>query len=95
MKAASRLHFPLLSSTIRPWLKSMGLLVSGMFPCPECGIPILWHVWPLMAILIFSRMMSRRRDRTASGPLDRMMTDAGSSSEGPWERDPGCQRQIS
>lgn len=42
----------LTKSTAKWWLMMGGLLGMGMLPCPECGTPMIFHVWPLAGIVL-------------------------------------------
>ena len=46
------------------WAAVPALLGAGVPPCPECGAPPAWHLWPLAAPLPAARFISRRSKRT-------------------------------
>ena len=42
------------------WLMMGGFLGAGMLPCPECGTPMILHVWPLAGMVLIARAMKKR-----------------------------------
>jgi len=42
------------------WLITGSLLGVGMLPCPECGTPLIFHVWPIAGLVLVARMMRKR-----------------------------------
>jgi hypothetical protein len=54
-----RKNSPLLS-----WTFIVALLGAGALPCPECGTPLIWHLWPLAGLLLVARGLARRAGRT-------------------------------
>jgi len=52
----------------QPWLGVAGLLGAGLLPCPECGAPLLWHFWPIAAVLALRNIIQERKQRR-SNPL--------------------------
>ena len=36
------------------------LLGVGMLPCPECGTPLIFHVWPIAGLVLVVRIMRKR-----------------------------------
>jgi len=36
------------------------LLGVGIAPCPECGMPLVIHIWPLALLLAFTRIVGNR-----------------------------------
>ena len=55
-----RMYKRLTKSTAKLWLIMGGLLSVGMLPCPECGTPMIFHIWPLAGIVLVVRMMKKR-----------------------------------
>jgi hypothetical protein len=37
-----------------------GLLGVGALPCPDCGTPMIFHIWPLAGLLIVFQAMRKR-----------------------------------
>jgi hypothetical protein len=59
----------LTGSTARWWVATAALLGVGMLPCPECGAPVILHIWPIAGLLLIVRVL-RRRYRNASPTED-------------------------
>jgi len=36
------------------------LLVTSAVPCPECGGPLVLHIWPLIALILVARGVAGR-----------------------------------
>lgn len=45
---------------IKPWLGVGGLVAAGFLPCPECGAPLLWHFWPIAAVVAWRTWVKQR-----------------------------------
>jgi hypothetical protein len=50
----------LTTSTAKWWLLVGALLGSGALPCPECGAPMIFHFWPIAALLLTVRTLKQR-----------------------------------
>jgi hypothetical protein len=50
----------LTGATARWWLLTTALLGAGMLPCPECGTPMLFHLWPIAGLILLVRVLKRR-----------------------------------
>jgi hypothetical protein len=42
------------------WAVFGALLAASAVPCPECGGPLVLHIWPLVALLIAARAIAGR-----------------------------------
>jgi hypothetical protein len=42
------------------WAFIAGLFGAGALPCPDCGLPLAWHLWPLALLILFVRMITGR-----------------------------------
>ena len=40
------------------WAVFGALLAAGAVPCPECGGPLVLHIWPLVALVIAARALA-------------------------------------
>jgi hypothetical protein len=49
------------------WGLLVALLGAGALPCPDCGMPLAWHLWPLAVLILAARRISARRERTGRG----------------------------
>lgn len=54
------IHQQLTRSKAKWWLMMGSLLGVGMLPCPECGTPMILHVWPLAGIVLIVQAMKKR-----------------------------------
>jgi hypothetical protein len=52
----------------KPWLGVASLLGAGLLPCPECGAPLLWHFWPIAAVLALRNIVQERKRRHLMPP---------------------------
>jgi hypothetical protein len=59
----------LTGATARWWVATGTLLGVGMLPCPECGTPMLCHLWPIIGLVLVVRVL-RRRYRNVSSTED-------------------------
>jgi hypothetical protein len=48
-----------------------GVLGVGLLPCPDCGLPLAAHIWPVAALVALFRWFKRRSARR----LDLLLTD--------------------
>lgn len=49
--------------TTRFWLAAGGLLGVSLLPCPECGTPLIFHVWPLVGMVMLAQAVKKRTAR--------------------------------
>jgi hypothetical protein len=47
-------------SSMRVWMVIVGALGISILPCPECGTPIILHVWPIALPILAVRAMKKR-----------------------------------
>lgn len=68
---------------VKPWLGVAGLFGAGFLPCPECGAPLLWHFWPIAAVLAFYHWIKQRRSKQPQNfsPLEEDVTEAKQPEE--------------
>ena len=55
-----RMYKRLTRSTAKWWLIMGSLLGIGMLPCPECGTPMILHIWPIAGIVLVVQAMKKR-----------------------------------
>lgn len=53
------------------WVAAVGVFSVGLLPCPDCGIPLAAHVWPVAGIVWLYRRVRRR----SLNRLDLLLTD--------------------
>jgi len=58
----------------RWWVLSGALLVTSILPCPECGTPLGWHIWPLLPLFAVIRLALRRAPAGEPTPADNVVT---------------------
>jgi len=60
------------ASITRRWLKTIGLLGAGLLPCPDCGGPLITHLWPLVLLLSVRKLFQHKNAafRQGSTPKD-------------------------
>jgi hypothetical protein len=56
------------NSTIKLWLAGGGLLGASMLPCPDCGTPMILHVWPLVGFVLIARAIKKRAQEKEMNP---------------------------
>ncbi len=58
-----RMYKRLTRSTAKWWLIMGSLLGVSMLPCPECGTPMIFHIWPLAGIVLVVQAMKKRAQK--------------------------------
>jgi len=43
------------------WVALAGLLGVGLVPCPDCGVPLAVHIWPVAGVIWLYRHVRRRQ----------------------------------
>lgn len=74
-----RMRKRFVESTAKWWLAAGALLGAGMLPCPDCGAPMIWHFWPLAAMVLALRAMKRRYrgEQTTTDPGEELPRGEG------------------
>jgi hypothetical protein len=47
-------------SSIRVWMIIGGALGISALPCPECGTPLIFHIWPVALPILALRLLKKR-----------------------------------
>jgi hypothetical protein len=47
-------------SPLTSWAFVAALLGAGAVPCPDCGMPLAWHLWPLAMLVIAVKVIAHR-----------------------------------
>jgi hypothetical protein len=47
-------------SSIRVWMIIGGALGISALPCPECGTPLIFHIWPIALPILAVRALKKR-----------------------------------
>jgi hypothetical protein len=66
-----------ISNSLIAWV---GVLGVGMLPCPDCGIPMAAHIWPVAAVVWLWRSWRRRGERQLDLVLSRESRDQAMTS---------------
>jgi len=66
----------------RLWLAVGGLLVGSLLPCPECGTPLAWHLWPVLGGIALLHTL-RRRFKQLPGQPPQLEADSLSRPNSP------------
>jgi len=60
------------SVTAKSWLTAGGWLGVGLLPCPDCGTPMIFHIWPIVGMVLVARAAKKRRqEREAAGHVEK------------------------
>jgi hypothetical protein len=70
------------SNLLTSWGVIAALLGVGALPCPDCGMPMAWHLWPLALLILAGRWIESRRKRI---PPDKPASKPPDDSEEPQE----------
>jgi hypothetical protein len=65
----SRMRKRFSASTVKGMLMVGAFLGVGALPCPDCGAPMIFHVWPIAGVLVVAQIF-RKRKRGAQKPPD-------------------------
>jgi hypothetical protein len=42
------------------WVALAGTFGAGLLPCPDCGVPLAVHIWPVVGVIWLYRRFQRR-----------------------------------
>jgi len=59
-----RLYQRFKSSSIRGWMIIGSMLGISALPCPECGTPLILHIWPIAILFLVARSMKKHYKKT-------------------------------
>jgi hypothetical protein len=45
------------------WAGVAGVFGLGFLPCPGCGAPMLWHLWPVAGVLALHTLHVERKKK--------------------------------
>ncbi len=66
-----RFYRRLKNASVKSWLTAGGWLTVGLLPCPDCGTPMVFHIWPIVGMVLIARAAKKRRlAREAAGQAD-------------------------
>ena len=57
-------------AALKSWLGVVGWGAVLLLPCPECGGPMLLHLWPVTLILTLAHLHRRRHPAPDASPGD-------------------------
>ena len=75
-----RINKQLAGSKAKWWLMMGGFLGAGMLPCPECGTPMILHVWPLAGMVLVVQAMRRRVQKEEPRSSETAPVEAGTQA---------------
>lgn len=60
----------LLWHSMQPWVGVAALTGAGLLPCPECGAPMIFHFWPIAAVLALRNVIRAKKRELNPVPLE-------------------------
>jgi hypothetical protein len=57
----SRIGKRLTASTVKGMLMVGAFLGVGALPCPDCGTPMIFHIWPIAGLLVVVQVIRKRK----------------------------------
>jgi len=48
---------------LAPWAGVASVFGLGFIPCPGCGAPMLWHLWPVAGVLALHTLHQERKKK--------------------------------
>jgi hypothetical protein len=76
MRVLRQIGRRLTGAASRGWLLAAALLGLGALPCPECGAPMVFHFWPVAAIVLFAQALKRRYRKMSEAQIGGANQDA-------------------
>jgi hypothetical protein len=58
----------LTASTVKGMLLVGAFLGVGVLPCPDCGAPMIFHIWPIAGLLVVAQAIRKRRGKENKPP---------------------------
>lgn len=68
--ALRRIWKRLTGATARGWLLVGAMLGLGALPCPECGVPMILHFWPIAGLVLVVQTLKRRYRKAPAAEHD-------------------------
>lgn len=62
----TRLYRSFKNFSIKGWMIIGGVLGITALPCPECGTPLILHIWPIAIPILMVRLLKKRYKITNS-----------------------------
>jgi hypothetical protein len=56
------------NNPLTSWTVIVALLGAGALPCPDCGMPLAWHLWPLALLILGVRWIAHRKPARPAKP---------------------------
>jgi hypothetical protein len=51
-----------LTASTMKWMLLVGALLGvGALPCPDCGTPMIFHIWPIAGLLVVAQAIKKRK----------------------------------
>jgi hypothetical protein len=51
------------SSAVKGMLLAGAFLGVGALPCPDCGTPLIFHIWPIAGLLVVVQGIRNRKGK--------------------------------
>jgi hypothetical protein len=67
------------------WVGVAGVLGVGLVPCPDCGLPLAVHIWPVAGVIWLYRYVRRRQLHTLDLLLDSGLVERAHPAPEPTE----------
>jgi hypothetical protein len=58
----------LTASTVKGMLLVGAFLGIGALPCPDCGAPMIFHIWPIAGLLVVAQVIRKRKGKENKPP---------------------------
>jgi len=58
----------LTASTVKGILLVGAFLGVGALPCPDCGAPMIFHIWPIAGLLVVAQVFRKRKGEEHKTP---------------------------
>jgi hypothetical protein len=64
----SRIGKRFTASTVKGMLMVGAFLGVGALPCPDCGTPMIFHIWPIAGLLVVAQVIRKRKGEAHKPP---------------------------
>jgi hypothetical protein len=64
----SRIRKRFSASMVKGMLIFGAFLGVGALPCPDCGTPMIFHIWPIAGLLVVAQVIRKRKGEEHKPP---------------------------
>jgi hypothetical protein len=58
-----------LTASTMKWMLLVGAFLGvGALPCPDCGTPMIFHIWPIAGLLVVAQAIKKQRGAEPKPP---------------------------